>query len=85
MVDFYSPYTAIVARPWLHALGVVSSTLHQKVKYRGRVKVPWSPYLHTQRERERENGKWILGLKRVFVHRVLGLYKPLILISVFRV
>ena len=33
MVDSYSPYTAIVARPWLHALGVVFSTLHQKVKY----------------------------------------------------
>ena len=33
MVDAYSPYTAIVARPWLHALGAVSSTLHQKVKY----------------------------------------------------
>ncbi|XP_030964911.1 uncharacterized protein LOC115986199 [Quercus lobata] len=28
MVDAYSPYTAIVARPWLHALGAVSSTLH---------------------------------------------------------
>ena len=33
MVNSYSPYTAIVARPWLHALGAVSSTLHQKVKY----------------------------------------------------
>ena len=33
VVDSYSPYTAIVARPWLHALGVVSSTLHQNVKY----------------------------------------------------
>ena len=33
MVDSYSPYTAIVARPWLHALGAVSFTLHQKVKY----------------------------------------------------
>ena len=33
MVDAYSPYTAIVARPWLHALEAVSSTLHQKVKY----------------------------------------------------
>ena len=33
VVDAYSPYTAIVARPWLHVLGVVSSTLHQKVKY----------------------------------------------------
>ena len=33
MVDAYSPYTTIVARPWLYALGVVSSTLHLKVKY----------------------------------------------------
>ena len=32
-VDAYSPYTAIVARPWLHTLGAVSSTLHQKIKY----------------------------------------------------
>ena len=32
MVDAYSPYTAIVARPQLHALRAVSSTLHQKVK-----------------------------------------------------
>ena len=40
VVDAYSPYTAIVARPWLHALGAISSTLHQKVKYplEGRVK-----------------------------------------------
>ena len=40
VVDAYSPYTAIVARRWLHALGAVSSTLHQKVKYpsEGRVK-----------------------------------------------
>ena len=33
VVDAYSPYTAIVGRPWLHALEVVSSTLHLKVKY----------------------------------------------------
>ena len=33
VVDSYSPYTAIVVRPWLHALGAVSSTLHQKEKY----------------------------------------------------
>ena len=33
IVNAYSPYTVIVARPWLHTLGVVSSTLHQKVKY----------------------------------------------------
>ena len=33
VVDVYSPYMAIVARPWLYALKAVSSTLHQKVKY----------------------------------------------------
>ena len=33
VVDAYSPYMAIMARPWLHTLGAVSSTLHQKVKY----------------------------------------------------
>ena len=33
VMDTYSPYTAIVARPWLHTLEAVSSTLHQKIKY----------------------------------------------------
>ena len=33
MVDAYSPYIAIVARPWLHALEAISFILHQKVKY----------------------------------------------------
>ena len=33
VIDAYSPYTAIVARPWLHTLGAVSLTLHQKIKY----------------------------------------------------
>ena len=33
VVDAYSPYTVIVARPWLHTVGAVSSTLHQKIKY----------------------------------------------------
>ena len=33
VVDAFSPYTAIMGRPWLHSLGVVSSTLHHKVKY----------------------------------------------------
>lgn len=33
IVDAYSPYTAIVAKSWLHTLEAVSSTLHQKVKY----------------------------------------------------
>ena len=33
VVDAYSPYTAIITRPWLHTLEAVSSTLHQKVIY----------------------------------------------------
>ena len=33
VVDAFSPYTAIMGRSWLHSLGAVSSTLHQKVKY----------------------------------------------------
>ena len=33
VIDSYSLYTAIVAWPWLHAIGAVSSTLDQKVKY----------------------------------------------------
>ena len=28
VVDVFSPYTAIMGRPWLHTLGGVSSTLH---------------------------------------------------------
>ena len=28
VVDAFSPYTAIMGRPWLHTLGAVSSTLH---------------------------------------------------------
>ena len=36
VLEAFSPYTAILAKPWLHA---VSSTLHLKVKYptQGRV------------------------------------------------
>ncbi|XP_030942145.1 uncharacterized protein LOC115967229 [Quercus lobata] len=33
VVDVFSLYTAIMGRPWLHTLGVVSSTLHQMIKY----------------------------------------------------
>ena len=39
VVGAYSPYTAILTKPWLHAIGVVSSTLHLKVKYPTRGKV----------------------------------------------
>ena len=39
VVEAYSLYKAILARPWFHAMGTVSSTLHLKVKYptQGRV------------------------------------------------
>ena len=33
VIDAFSPYMASMGRPWLHTLGVVSSTLHQKMKY----------------------------------------------------
>ena len=33
VVDAFSPFTAIMGRPWLHTLGVISSILHQKVNY----------------------------------------------------
>ena len=33
VADAFSPYTAIMGKPWLHSLGAFSSTLHQKVKY----------------------------------------------------
>ncbi|XP_050259049.1 uncharacterized protein LOC126704053 [Quercus robur] len=39
VVDTYSPYTAIVGRPWLHTLGAVASSLHQKVKFPSRDQV----------------------------------------------
>ena len=38
-MDSYSLYTAILARLWLHAMEVVSSTLHLKVKYPSRDQV----------------------------------------------
>ena len=39
VVDVFSPYTSIIGRPWLHSLGAISSTLHQKVKYPSRGQV----------------------------------------------
>lgn len=36
VVDAYSPHITILARPWLHNIGVFSSTLHLKVKYPSR-------------------------------------------------
>ena len=39
VVNAYSPYTTIMAKPWLHTMGAIASTLHLKVKYlsRGRI------------------------------------------------
>ena len=39
VVYAFSPYMAIMGRPWLHTLSAVSSTLHQKVKYPSRDQV----------------------------------------------
>ncbi|XP_030924753.1 uncharacterized protein LOC115951741 [Quercus lobata] len=39
VVNAFSTYTAIMGRPWLHTLGAVSSTLHQKMKYPSRGQV----------------------------------------------
>ena len=33
VVNAFSPYTAILGRPWIHAIGAVPSTLHQKIKF----------------------------------------------------
>ena len=33
VVQSFSPYTAILGRPWIHAMKVVPSTLHVKVKF----------------------------------------------------
>ena len=45
VVDSYSPYTAIVARPWLHALGAVSSTLHRSTHPMAKSKRSWGANL----------------------------------------
>ena len=39
IVDAFSPYTTIMDRLWLHTLGAISSTFHQKVKYPSRDQV----------------------------------------------
>ena len=33
VVTSFSPYTAILGRSWIHAMGAVPSTLHVKVKF----------------------------------------------------
>ena len=34
VVASFSPYTTILGRPWIHAIGAVPSSLHMKVKFR---------------------------------------------------
>ena len=34
VVALFSPYIAILGRPWIHPMGAVPSTLHMKVKFR---------------------------------------------------
>ena len=36
VVHSYSPYTAVLGRPWIHSIGALLSSLHQKVKFRTR-------------------------------------------------
>ena len=33
VVRSFSPYTTILGRPWIHAMGAILSTLHMKVKF----------------------------------------------------
>ena len=33
IVASFSPYTAILGRPWIHLMGAIPSTLHVKVKF----------------------------------------------------
>jgi hypothetical protein len=33
VLNFYSPYNAILGRPWLHKMRVVLSTLHQRLRF----------------------------------------------------
>ena len=33
VVNAFSPYTAILGRPWIYAMGAVPSVLHQKIKF----------------------------------------------------
>ena len=32
-MDIWSTYSCLLRRPWIHGAGVVTSTLHQKLKY----------------------------------------------------
>ncbi|XP_075640430.1 uncharacterized protein LOC142612200 [Castanea sativa] len=51
VVAFFFPYTTILGRPWIYAMGAVPSTLHVKIKFRTEQGIvvninvfAWSPY-----------------------------------------
>jgi hypothetical protein len=33
VMDIHSAYSCLLGRPWIHEVGVVTSTLHQKLKF----------------------------------------------------
>ena len=33
VLNAFSPYTVILGRPWIHAMKVIPSTLHQKIEF----------------------------------------------------
>ena len=33
VVNILSPYTTILSRPWIHAMGAMASMLHIKIKF----------------------------------------------------
>ena len=39
VVNSFSLYMTILGRPWIHAMGAISSTLHMKVKFRTKLGV----------------------------------------------
>ena len=68
VVNSFSPYTAILGRPWIHAMGAIPSTLHMKVKVRteqgvatvrGNQKVAWQCFIaaaHWKDEQIKQKG-----------------------------
>ena len=56
VVSSFSPYTAILGRPWIHAMRAVLSTLHVKVKFRTKQGVA---VVQGNQKVARETKKWL--------------------------
>lgn len=41
VVNVFSPYMAILSQPWIHAMGMIPSTLHMKVKSPPKIELLW--------------------------------------------